>query len=66
MQVEQWKEINGLPGYKISDHGNIIGKNGKPYKTAAFKGSCGYYQARFPMQKCTKKIHRLVADIKDP
>lgn len=62
MQIEEWREINDLPGYFISNHGNLRGKNGKPYKSAAFSGSGGYYQARFPMQKCTKKIHRLVAE----
>lgn len=61
--MEQWKDVEGYPGYKVSDHGRLFGKRGKVIRGARDKD--GYaiicVNTRTPQVK-TLKIHRLITE----
>lgn len=62
MQIEEWKEISGCLGYKISNLGNVKGPRGKLITLQQYKGHGRYWFFRMPHKKFTKTIHRLVAE----
>lgn len=59
---EEWRDVEGYPGYKVSSQGRIIGKRGKVIRGARDKD--GYaiicVNTRTPNVK-TLKIHKLIA-----
>ena len=59
--MERWADIQGHPGYRVSDHGKVEGPNG-PRK--ATKQTTGYYYVGWKVEgKLTNfLVHRLVAD----
>lgn len=64
MQIERFVEIKGAPGYKISDHGRIIGRRGREIRVS--KNQKGYFIFVMPIKDLGKtfntSVHRLVAE----
>ena len=60
---EIWKDIEGFPGYKISNLGVILGiKMKKPLKLAFDSDGYNHVSLSNESGKYTKKVHRLVAE----
>lgn len=56
---EQWKKIKGHPHYLVSDQGNVYSE----YKNGMLKQvTDAYGYAQVNLNRCTKKVHRLVAE----
>ena len=60
--MPRWKEIEGFPGYKVSDNGLVLGKRGlvmRMYKNV----QNGYHQVNLQSPEGERKVyvHRLVA-----
>lgn len=60
-EIECWKEIDGIPGYKVSSLGRVMGRSGKIIKLQKYKGHGCYWFFRMPHINFTSTIHRLVA-----
>lgn len=60
-EVEEWSEIPGAAGYKISNFGNVIGMLGGKYKTPV--NHKGYPMIRIPARKFCQSLHKVVADL---
>jgi hypothetical protein len=62
MVAEEWRDIEGYPGYKVSSLGNVRGKQG--FNLSLCVGSVGYYVVNLCRDSGQKqfKIHRLVAE----
>lgn len=60
-EVEEWKEIEGCKGYKVSNLGNVLGRRGRKLKLQCNKSGGGYYMFRMPHMDYGKTIHRVVA-----
>lgn len=63
MQIDKeiWSNIPDVVGYKISSHGNILGKKDRPYKASI--NTKGYPCVRIPKQIFSQAVHRIVAKI---
>lgn len=62
--AEVWREIEGFPGYKVSDQGRVKSlKYGKERILKLELSHKGYYRAALTIEGKTKKVsvHRLVA-----
>lgn len=55
-----WKDVPGLPGYRINNNGDVIGKRG--HLMTINCDTSGYPQLRIPPKYC-RKIHKLVAEL---
>lgn len=59
--MEEWKEMEGLPGYYISSFGNVKGKRFKNRNYKTNINHKGYPIVRIPIRNFCKTLHRLVA-----
>lgn len=64
--MEEWKDILDFPGYKVSNHGNVMNKNGKIMEGGTIETSdpaLSYRKVNLVKDKKPKtmRVHRLVA-----
>jgi hypothetical protein len=70
-EAEQWADVDGFPGYRISSHGRVLGRSGSVLVPSLSKSGgahrktpAGYWSVRLVATNgryTTAKVHRLVA-----
>lgn len=58
--TEQWKDIPGFPGYRVSDHGRVTGKDGRILKPGILRSGHLQVSLRKDGKTYHRRIHRLV------
>lgn len=58
---EEWRDVPGFPGYRVSDQGRVIGKRGKLIRPAVGHGGYHKISAYVGGEKINASVHRMVA-----